>query len=187
MSSAEIFREFTAALSQAGIPYMVVGSFASNLYGAGRSTQDIDLVISATPEQIRLFLDLLPETHYYYDLENALEACRRKDMFNILDMERGWKIDLIFEKPSAYHQQAFQRRTAAEIERVSLFVATAEDTIISKLEWARMGASLRQIEDVVGILKVRKNNLDFFYIDKWVKQLELVEQWEAARKAAGLN
>ena len=85
------------------------------------------------------------------------------------------------------YQQAFQRRTAAEIERVSLFVATAEDTIISKLEWARMGASLRQIEDVVGILKVRKNNLDFFYIDKWVKQLELVEQWEAARKAAGLN
>ena len=108
-------------------------------------------------------------------------------MFNILDMERGWKIDLIFEKPSAYHQQAFQRRAAAEIERVSLFVATPEDTIVSKLEWARMGASLRQIEDVVGILKVRKNNLDFFYIDKWVKQLELAEHWEAARKAAGLN
>ena len=108
-------------------------------------------------------------------------------MFNILDMERGWKIDLIFEKPSAYHQQAFQRRTAAEIERVSLFVATAEDTIISKLEWARMGASLRQIEDIVGILRVRKNHLDFSYIESWVKQLELAEQWEAARKAAGLN
>jgi hypothetical protein len=50
-----------------------------------------------------------------------------------------------------------------------------------------MGASLRQIEDVTGILKVRKDELDFPYINKWVKQLDLSEQWLTARKAAGLE
>jgi hypothetical protein len=140
MSSAGIFREIIGALDQAGIPYMVVGSFASNLYGTGRGTQGIDLVVSATPEQIQTLLSLLPSSQYYFDLDTALTACRRKDMFNILDMESGWKIDIIFEKPSPYHRHAFQRRTAAEIEQVPLIAATAEDTIISKLEWAKMGS-----------------------------------------------
>ena len=187
MNSAEIFRKITGALDQAQIPYMVVGSFASNVYGAGRATQDIDLVVSATPEQIRSFLSLLPTTKFYFELNTALDACRRKDMFNILDMEMGWKIDVIFEKPSAYHRQAFQRRTAAEIELVPLFAATAEDIIVSKLEWAKMGESSRQIEDVAGILRVRGESVDRPYIEKWVKELGLAMQWDRARRLAGLE
>lgn len=187
MNSAEVFREITVALDQAHIPYMVVGSFASNLYGTGRGTQDIDLVISARPDRIQVLLSLLSPARYYFDLDDALAACRRRDMFNILDMERGWKIDLIFEKPSPYHQQAFQRRIVAQIEQVPLFAATAEDTIISKLEWAKMGESSRQIEDVAGILKVSGPLLDRLYVEKWVAELGLAEQWELANKAAGLE
>jgi hypothetical protein len=187
MTSAGIFREIIAALDQAAIPYMVVGSFASNLYGTGRATFDIDLVVSATPEQVRILLSLLPTDKYYFDVDTAVAACRHKDMFNILDMERGWKIDIIFEKPSAYHRQAFQRRIAAEIEQVSLMAATAEDTIVSKLEWAKMGESLRQIEDVAGILKVKGKSLDQGYIERWVQELGLTEQWNRVRALAGLE
>jgi predicted nucleotidyltransferase len=187
MSSKEILREMIAALDQARIPYMVVGSFASNLYGAGRATFDIDLVVSATPEQIQALLSFLPTAKYYFDLDTALAACRRKDMFNILDMEKGWKIDLIFEKSAPYHRQAFQRRTAAEIEQVPLVAATAEDTILAKLEWAKMGESSRQVEDVAGILKVRAGSLDRPYIEKWVKELGLSSEWDRARKSAGLD
>ena len=187
MTSAGIFREIIAALDQAAIPYMVVGSFASNLYGTGRATFDIDLVVSATPEQVRMLLSLLPTDKYYFDLDTALAACRHKDMFNILDMERGWKIDIIFEKPSPYHRQAFQRRTSAEIENVPPIAATAEDTVVSKLEWAKMGESFRQIEDVAGILDVRGESLDRGYIERWVRELELTEQWNRARALAGLE
>lgn len=186
MSSGNILRVITAALTQAHIPYMIVGSFASNLYGSGRGTQDIDVVISASLEETRNFLNSLPKSDYYFDVDTALEACRRRDMFNILDMGSGWKVDVIFQKLSPYGQQAFQRRTAAEIEQVPLYAATAEDVIISKLEWARMGASLRQIEDVAGILKERYDLLDLDYVEKWVKELELSDQWNAAGKAAGL-
>lgn len=187
MSSKEILREMVAALDHARIPYMVVGSFASNLYGAGRGTFDIDLVVSATPEQIQVFLSLLPTSKYYFDVDAALVACRSKDMFNILDMEGGWKVDIIFEKPAPYHQQAFQRRTAAEIEQVPLVAATAEDTIVSKLEWAKIGESSRQIEDVAGILQVRGKSLDRPYIEKWVKEVGLSSEWDRARKLAGLE
>ena len=187
MTSEEILGGTVAALTQTGIPYMIVGSFASNLYGVGRATFDIDVVVSATPDQTKSFLNLLPTTTYYFDLDAALEASRRKDMFNILDMSGGWKIDIIFQKPSAYHQQALQRRIVAEIEQVSVFAATAEDTIIAKLEWAKMGESSRQIEDVAGILKVRDKTVDRAYVDKWVKELGLSSQWDRARSLAGLE
>ena len=187
MSSAPVFRPLISALDQAGIPYMVVGSFASNLYGNGRGTQDIDIVITANPEQIRAFLSAFPVSQYYFDVEAALEAYRQKSMFNILDMERGWKIDLIFQKAGAFHQQAFLRRTAAQMDGVDVIALTAEDVIVSKLEWAKMGESIRQLEDVAGVLKVQQEKLDLPYIEKWVRELGLAPQWAHARRLAGLE
>jgi len=187
MSYTQVFQEIVTALDRASIPYMVVGSFASNLYGTGRGTQDIDLVISASPAQLPSLLSFLPKTDYYFDLDSAVEAARRKSMFNVLDMARGWKIDFIFLKPTPYHQEAFSRRTPAKIALVPLFAATAEDVIVSKLEWAKMGASLRQIEDVGGVLKVQQNALDVPYIEKWVAELGLTSEWSRARQAAGLE
>jgi len=52
MSTSDVFQRITAALDRAGIAYMLSGSFASAYYGAPRSTQDIDLVIEATPAQL---------------------------------------------------------------------------------------------------------------------------------------
>ena len=187
MTSAPAFRPLIAALDQAGIPYMVVGSFASNLYGNGRGTQDIDIVMTANADQIRAFLSAFPVSQYYFDVEAALEACRRKSMFNILDMERGWKIDLIFQKTGAFHQQAFHRRTAAQIDGVDVFALTPEDVIISKLEWTKMGQSMRQIEDIAGVLRVQQGKLDHPYIEKWISELGLAEQWAQARRLAGVQ
>jgi phage I-like protein len=107
-------------------------------------------------------------------------------MFNILDMERGWKIDLIFQKAGAFHQQAFLRRTAAQIDGVDVIALTAEDVIISKLEWAKMGESIRQLEDIAGVLKVQQEKLDLPYIEKWIQELGLASQWAHARRLAGV-
>ncbi len=187
MNSALVFRPLISALDQASISYMVVGSFASNLYGNGRGTQDIDIVIAATSDQIRAFLSAFPISQYYFDVEAALDACRQRSMFNILDMERGWKIDLIFQKPGAFHQQAFLRRTAAKIDGIDVFALTPEDVVVSKLEWAKMGESSRQIEDVAGVLKEQKERLDIPYIEKWVNELGLSSQWDQACRLAGVQ
>ena len=42
MSIQDVLQRITSALDQAGIAYMLSGSFASAYYGAARSTQDID-------------------------------------------------------------------------------------------------------------------------------------------------
>jgi hypothetical protein len=184
MNLADVFRHLTHAFAHAGIPYMLTGSFASNLYGSGRATQDIDLVIAAAPEQMPTLLSFFPKDDYYFDLSAAVEAARRHSMFNILDMVSGWKIDLIFQKPGAYHREAFNRRVQANVEGVPVIAATAEDLIIAKLDWAKLGESSRQLEDVAGVLKLRKDQLDSAYIEKWVVELGLSSEWARARQLA---
>jgi hypothetical protein len=98
-----------------------------------------------------------------------------------------WKIDIIFQKPAAFYQQAFLRRTTAQINGAAIFALTAEDVVISKLDWARMGESSRQIEDVAGVLKAQLRSLDLPYIEKWVTELGLAVQWAEARRQAGLS
>lgn len=187
MSNAEAFKRVARALDAANIPYMLVGSFASSHYGALRSTYDIDVVITATPDQLKAFINVLPIEEYYRDLESAIDAFKHQSMFNVLDMVTGFKIDLIFLKSGEFSRAAFRRRQLELIEGAPFYVSTPEDVIIAKLEWARMGSSLRQIEDVAGLLRLRWASLDHSYLEKWVAELELASQWDEAKKQSGIQ
>ena len=156
MSIPETFQRITKALDEAGVAYMLTGSFASAHYGAPRSTQDIDFVIDATPAQLRTFVESLPSAEYYADLETALEARRRESLFNVIDLKSGWKIDLIFRKSRAFSREEFNRRQPVTLQGLRLYIATAEDVIVAKLEWAKRAQSQRQIEDAVTVLRATR-------------------------------
>lgn len=187
MSTPDVFRRITENLDQADIAYMLTGSFASAHYGSPRSTQDIDIVIAATAAQVRTFFQTLDSNEYYAELDAALEAQRRESLFNIIDLASGWKIDLIFRKSRPFSQQEFSRRQSVNFKGLQLFVASVEDVIISKLEWALLSGSQRQIEDAAAVLRVNRENFDARYTEKWISALGLDEQWRAAKIAAGLS
>jgi hypothetical protein len=187
MSVPDVFRRITKALGQAGIGYMLSGSFASAHYGVPRSTQDIDLVIEASPAQLRAFVESLSGNEYYADLDSALGAHKRQSMFNVIDLATGWKIDLIIRKSRAFSQEEFRRRQRASLHDVSLFVASAEDVVISKLEWAKLAQSRRQIEDAAAILRIRWDALDHSYLEKWIVELDLKMEWDDALRVARIS
>jgi hypothetical protein len=184
MTSHDVLRRLVAALDDAGIPLMLTGSFASSFHGLTRATQDIDLVIVPTEDQLRSFVSALGPDEYYVDLEAALEALRRQSQFNVIDLETGWKIDLIMRRDRSFSAKEFERRQEIDFAGVRLAVATAEDVIVAKLEWAKLGSSLRQLEDVAGILRVRGDEIDLDYVASWVGTLGLAEQWARARELA---
>ena len=186
MTADDVFRRVIGALDQAEIPYMLTGSFASAFHGIPRATQDIDLVIAPNADQLRALVQLLPPDEYYIDEQAALAAARQRTQFNIIDLATGWKVDLIIRRDRPFSLEEFQRRCEVDFAGLHLAVATAEDIVIAKLEWAKLGASKRQIEDVVGILRLRKPDLDLEYITKWVDQLGLQTQWDEARQVADL-
>ena len=113
------------------------------------------------------------------------EAWRRRGQFNVVLLDSGWKVDLTLRKHRVFSEQEFARRQPAEIAGVRVFVATAEDTIIATLEWARAGESERQIRDVVGVLQMREGELDLGYIERWIEELGLADLWERAKREAG--
>jgi len=186
MSVSEVFRRITTALDQAGIAYMLSGSFAAAYYGATRSTQDIDLVIDSSPSQLQAFVQTLSSAEYYVDLSAALEAHKRQSLFNVIDRGTGWKIDLLIRKSRTFSREEFSRRQSVSLQGLSLFVASLEDVIVSKLEWSSLAQSQRQIEDVASLLRMRWESLDHSYLEKWISDLGLKKEWNDARRAAGI-
>jgi len=59
--------------------------------------------------------------------------------------------------------------------------------VISKLEWATLGKSQRQLEDIASILRMRWESLDRDYLQKWVADLRLKEAWNDALRLAGIS
>lgn len=182
-----MLQRITTVLDRADIAYMLTGSFASALHGTPRSTLDFDIVIAATHEQLRHLISSLPKNEYYADLEAALEAHSHESLFNVIDSTTGWKIDLIFRKSRPFSQEEFRRRRLIDFQGLPLFIASAEDVVIAKLEWAKLAQSRRQIEDVAGILRLRYEVLDHQYLHKWIGELDLATEWQEAHELSTRN
>ena len=182
VSVEDVFARIRAALVAAGVPYMLTGSFASSLHGVPRATQDIDIVIAPTRTQLLALIAQFPEDDYYVSRDAALDALARHEQFNVIDLATGWKIDFIIRRPRAFSREEFQRRRTVDLAGVEMDVASAEDILIAKLEWAKLGASARQIEDAAGIVRLQGERLDTAYVRRWVEVLGLQEQWQAAQE-----
>jgi hypothetical protein len=86
---------------------MLVGSFASTVHGAPRTTQDIDLVIDPTPESLARFVALLESSTAYVGPDPP-EALERRDQFNVVDADSSWKIDLVIRKDRDFSRTEFE-------------------------------------------------------------------------------
>lgn len=166
------------------IPYMLAGSFASSFHGAPRTTHDIDLVVAPTRPALERLVEGLDPHRYYVSRTAAREAWERSGQFNVVLLDSGWKADLILRKDRAFSFSEFERRQRVDLEGLEVWIATAEDTIIAKLEWARAGESERQLRDVAGILELSGAGLDLAYVERWVSELGLEAVWGRARSAA---
>jgi hypothetical protein len=186
LTAEVVLRRMVRALEQSEIPFMLTGSFAGAYHGVPRATQDIDLVVDPTTEQLVSLVRALPPSEYYVDEAAALEALRLRGQFNVIDLDSGWKIDLMLRKSRPFSEAEFARRIQVTFHDMPISVATVEDLIIAKLEWARLGESRRQIEDVTSLLRVRGPDLDREYLSGWIHQLGLEREWSTAAGAAGL-
>ncbi len=184
MSVEEVFRTVVAALDAVDVPYMITGSFASSIHGEPRASKDIDIVIAPTREQLLALVGQFPSNRYYVDEEDALQAFSSHGMFNVIDFASGWKIDFIVLKARAFSQTEFSRRREEQLGGLRLTVAAAEDILLAKLEWAKMGESRRQLEDAASIIRIKGDLLDTAYLERWVTELGLEPQWSAARALA---
>ena len=91
------------------------------------------------------------------DISYAIAAASEPDSLTT-------KIDLIIRKNRPFSETEFARREAANILGVDTYVASAEDIILAKLEWAKDSASERQLRDIEGIIEIKADQLDRAYL-----------------------
>lgn len=185
MTTQALLSAIADRLEAAGIPYMVVGSVAGSFHGEPRTTVDIDIVIDPSTESLARFVASLPAEDYYVAVEAADEAFARRTSFNVVEHATGWKVDLLLRKDRPFSASEFGRRYPAPLLGRPTPIATAEDMVIAKLEWARDGESERQLRDVAGILAASGETLDMEYVERWIAELGLGEQWQRVRQLEG--
>jgi len=120
--------EFLTAIvdlfSRSGIPYMLSGSLAFNLYAIPRSTRDIDIIADISLHDLDKFISQFPDGYYFHKpvMEDAI---RRKSMFNIIDPASGYKLDVIVLSDQPYEVHKFNRRRIIDMDNKKIHVITS--------------------------------------------------------------
>jgi hypothetical protein len=142
------------------------------------------MVIDPTENQLGSFIALL-EQSYYVSRDAAFDALRRRTMFNVVDLEGGWKADLILRKDRPFSRQEFERRRQIDAMGQMLWVVSPEDTILSKLDWMKGRESDVQYSDALGVAVTQWGNLDLEYLRRWARQLGVENMLNRLLKEAG--
>lgn len=177
MALPEVLRLVVKCLDEGSIPHMLTGSLAAAYYAEPRATRDVDLVVEASHAQLVELGRQLSELGLYVSQAAIAEAVQHEGQFNVIDPETGWKVDLILRKSRPFSVAEFGRRRSATVLGLELSLASPEDLVIAKLEWAKRGGSELQLRDVAAVLEAHGSHLDREYVEKWVEDLELKEQW----------
>jgi hypothetical protein len=177
MSQPELLSKVIAVLDDAGIGYMVTGSFASSLQGEPRLSHDIDLLIAIPESSVDRLLEAFPMPDYYLDRDAVLRSIRAQggdNMFNLLQVTTGDKVDFWILTEQPFDRSRFSRRYRAELAGVKFCVSMPEDTILAKLRWAKeCGGSEKQFNDALSVFEVQYAELDLGYLNDWATKLSV--------------
>jgi hypothetical protein len=151
-----------------------------------RTTQDSDIVAEMRLEHLKPFV-LALQNEFYVDNEMIAESIQQNSSFNIIHRETMFKVDIFIPYPRPFLESQLaraQKQTFTFETEVSAKFASAEDTILSKLEWYRMGGEVseRQWRDILGVLKTCEGELDLEYLRQWAKELKVSDLLERSLK-----
>jgi hypothetical protein len=179
------------ALDSLNVPYVVGGSMASIVHGTVRSTMDVDVVTDLKPDQVEQFLSLLKDD-FYFDESAARQAVMAQSNFNLIHLDTMFKVDLFIPKARVFDSQQLARRVGLKLvpdSESTIWVLSAEDTILIKLEWFMLGGetSERQWLDILGVIRNQGSSLDLGYLRETAQLLNVADLLKRAFDDVGAS
>lgn len=161
LEPALITARVTSILEELGVRYLIGGSLASTIHGIVRTTLDSAIVAELRPEHIDAFVNEL-KNEFYIDEGMIVEAIALQSSFNIIHRDSFFKVDVFIPEMRTFIDEQFsraQRQILSVDPPAEAFVASSEDTILTKLEWYRAGAEVSERQwSVPAIMRVPITN-----------------------------
>lgn len=164
----EALSPIVLAFRRLNVRHYIGGSIASSFHGAVRSTLDVDLVCELTEDKITAFVDSLG-ADYYYSVPAIEQAVDQKSCFNLIHLPTSFKVDVFISRGRQFDRACMERATIEQLgegQLLSVSMLSAEDSIISKLEWYQLGGEVseRQWDDVLQLIRLHGDRLDVAYL-----------------------
>jgi len=164
-------------LSSLGIPYMLVGSLASNYYGIPRSTQDADFVIQLSGVSVECIVESLGP-QFRLEPQSSFELIQATTRYILQILNNPFHIELFLLSDDEYDQERFSRRRSVSFLGRAAFIPTAEDVIITKLRWSQHGRRIKDRDDARNVIAIQYDRLDWKYIRRWCSKQGTLELFE---------
>jgi hypothetical protein len=178
--------QVVAVLEEMGVSYHVGGSFASSIHGIARQTRDLDLVAELSLSHVAAFTARL-QADFYFDDESMRRAIENRSHFNLIHHGTGFKVDIFVSGNNAFDRSEMARAAPYSLGGTALHsirVKSAEDTLLRKLVWYRLGGEIsdRQWTDVLGIVRTQAGRLELPYLQEWSAALGVEDLLNLALK-----
>ncbi len=174
-SQEHLLISIASFLNKNKIPYMLTGAWSVIYYARPRASHDIDLIVELGKRDLsrteKAFKKLSPE--FLIQTDSIKEAILKKDMFNIIHLPTTLKLDFWLLKDDLFDKTRFARRKKIKLLGQTMWITTAEDTILKKLLWYKQSKLEKHLIDAAFVYQIQKKNLDKSYLKKWVKKLKL--------------
>jgi len=182
MEQIELIRYSVQTLDALAVPYALVGSWGSGIYGEPRFTRDVDIVFDLQMSKVAQFCDAFSSEEFYCSEAAVRHAVRTRFQFNVLHPASGNKVDFILTRPDPWNANQLRRRRQVELRSGSITfqasIAAPEDVIIGKLWYFSEGGGDRHLRDIAGILRVTGDGVDRAEVERWARELGYLEIWE---------
>lgn len=169
MNAPDIVRRVVESLEAINLPYMLVGSFSSNVYSIPRSTRDADFVVNPASGQLHeLATHLGPDFSFDFQIQFETVTGTRKNIAHVVGSE--FEIELFRLSTDAHDQERFQRRVRRQTHGFSVWVPTVEDVVVTKLRWVVGALRNKDRDDIREVLTVQEGQLDWMYVHRWAAE-----------------
>jgi len=184
---ARTFELLAAAFDRLEVRYAVVGSVASSARGSYRATEGIDVLARIYPQQAADLAESLGKD-WYADAQQMRDAIAAGRAFNLIYIPFSQKVD-VFPATDDFCDSQLQRATTLALPALGTGdeypVASAEDTVLAKLQWYKAGGEIseRQWTDIVRVI-LATPQMDWVYVESWAPRLGVDMLLARARSAA---
>ncbi len=183
MEQVEFLQLAVNVLNELGISWMLVGSYATSAWGEARFTDDIDIVVDLSPDQVTPLCAAFAGDEFYVSEAAAREAVHLRKQFNVLHPASGNKIDFMIARRDKWGRLQMNRRQQGTIQSgLMVQIVSPEDAIISKMRYYKEGGSDKHLRDSAGVLAIQGERVDRDYIAQWSNHFALTEIWNAILK-----